>query len=91
MQKQRHGKRIEILFHRSVRRSVRIRVCGKAPGSDQAIMDSFPSEISPIRRQLARPRKNLPRIIRIEPLAQPAWRIIGDHDPELACSRKGAL
>jgi hypothetical protein len=54
-------------------------------------MDRFPREISSIRRQLARPRKNLPRIIRIEPLAQPAWRIIGDHDPELACSRKEAL
>lgn len=91
MQKQSRGKSIEIVFHRSVRRTVSIRASAETPCSNVRIIPRIPGDSVSLNRPVAALRQNEPRIIRLEQLAQPDWRIVGDHDPELLRNREEAL
>jgi len=91
MQNQSRGKPIEILFHRSVRRTVSIRTSAEAPCSNVLVIPQRPCDTASLKRGTVRLRHSEPRIIRLDPPAQPDWRIVGDNDPELVCSREEAL
>jgi hypothetical protein len=84
MQSRRNGDQIEIVFHRSFRRLVKILPRAKAPLSADREHLHFPVGTSlpaPFRKPTRRVKK--PRVMRLDSMVQPDWRIVGDHDPEL--------
>jgi len=89
MKQLRSGRPIEIVFHRSFRRPVKILANAESPHSAVQIPHHFPAGVSNPATRRARPRRRkAPGIIRLESLPQMDWRILGDHDPELFMSRE---
>ena len=85
----RSGRQIEIVFHRSFRRPVKILANTESPHSVDLIAHHFPAGVSNPATRRVRPRRwNEPRIIRLAPLPPMDWRILGDHDPELVMNRE---
>ena len=76
-------KRIRLVFHRSFRRPVKIRVETELPHSADRIAPHLPAGVLflAIRRLGPPPRSQL-QVIRLE-LPPPDWRIVGDHDMKL--------
>jgi hypothetical protein len=88
MQTQRIGKRIGITFHRSVRRSVKIRAYPEASRPAERIIPLPQAEdASSNGERETRVHSNHPRIIRMKAPLQPDWEIVANHDSELVLNR----
>ena len=81
MRTRRGCRQIKLVFQRSFRRPVKIRVEPEPPRSADRI-----APLSPAGTLLLTTRRSVPvpgpalRIIRIEAVLQPDWRIVGDHE-----------
>lgn len=84
----RSGRQLEIVFHRSFRRPVKILATTESPHSVDQIPHHFPAGVYNLTSTVKHRRWNAPRIIRLVPLPPMDWRILGDHDPELVVSRE---
>ena len=74
-------RRIKLAFHRSFRRSVKIRVEAEFPNSADWITTIPPARVFLLKtpRPASLPRPAL-RILKLEPFDDPDWRIVGDHE-----------
>ena len=83
MRARRGCKKIKLVFHRSFRRPVKIRVETEPPHSADRTAPYIPAGVLFLatRQPGSSPRPQL-RAIRLE-LPSPDWRIVGDHDVKL--------
>jgi hypothetical protein len=89
MQRQQTARQIEIAYHRSFRRAVKILANAVPSRSADQVPHLFPADSPCLKpRRTLRGRRNQARIIRIEALPHMDWRILGDHDPELVANRE---
>jgi hypothetical protein len=81
MRMRRGCKQIRLVYQRSFRRPVKIRVEPEPPRSADRIVPLFPAGTFPLIRErlVPMPRPAL-RVVRREALPQPDWRIVGDHE-----------
>ncbi len=85
MRTERGCRRVELTFHRSFRRPVKIRIEPEPLRSADRIASPFPAGPLFLTPPLpSAPRECLIRLIRLELAPQPDWRIMGDSDPEFA-------
>jgi hypothetical protein len=74
-------KQNKLLFHRSFRQPVKVRVETGPLRSADRIASLFPAGTFLLAAQLPlSARRPQLQVIRIEPPIQPDWRIVGDHD-----------
>jgi hypothetical protein len=90
MRTRRSCRQIRPVFRRSFRRPVVIRVETEPPRSADRIEPLLPAGtlLLSLPRPTA-PRRPQVRVIRLEAPSQPDWRIVGDHDPEVAGEWEG--
>jgi hypothetical protein len=90
MRTQRGCKKIRLVFHRSFRRPVKIRIETEPPRSADWIAPHMPVGVLLLatRRSGPAPRPQL-RVIHLE-LRPPDWRIVGDHDLNLEAESEGS-
>jgi len=83
MRTQRGCRKIKLVFHRSFRRPVKIRVEPEPPRSEDRIAPHMPVGVLLLatRRQEIPPQSQL-RVIRLE-LPPPEWQTVGDYDLKL--------
>jgi hypothetical protein len=88
MRTQRGCKKIRLVFHRSFRRPVKIRVETEPPRSVDRVAPYPPvgTLFLLAQRQVPPPRPQR-LVIQLE-LPSPDWRIVGDHDLKLAGERE---
>ena len=83
MRTQRGCKKIKLVFHRSFRRPVKIRVETEPPRSADRVAPYLPAGTLFLFTQPVESPPRPPRqVIRLE-LPPPDWRITGDHDLKL--------
>ena len=91
MRTRRGCRQIKLVFHRSFRRPVKIRVETEPPRSADRIAPLSPAgTLLLTTRRLAPPARPRLRLIRLEPAPQPDWRIVGDHELMLLEAERGA-
>ena len=87
MRSQRGCRKIRLVFHRSFRRPVKIRVETEPPRSADRIAPHLPAgTLYLLTQPLAPPPRPQRQVIRLE-LPPPDWRITGDHDLKLEDDR----
>ena len=91
MRTRRGCRQIKLVFQRSFRRPVKIRVEAEPPRSADRIVSLLPAGTFLMATEPPAPvgRPAL-RIIRIEPVPEPDWRIVGDHELVLQEENEGA-
>jgi hypothetical protein len=91
MRTRRSCRQIKLAYQRSFRRPVKIRVETEPPRSADRITPLLPA--GTFLRATERPApfgRPALRIIRIEPVPEPDWRIVGDHELMLREGNEGA-
>jgi hypothetical protein len=89
MQSRCRSRRIEIKYHRSFRRSVKIRNEAEPPRLADWITP-FPTGLSLSIASRSQPsRQTPPRVLRVPP-PEPDWRIVGEQDAETGRAADGA-
>jgi hypothetical protein len=84
MRTQRGRRQIELAFHPSFRRPVKIRVETEPLRPVDRTIPLLPAGVPLfITRRVPPPPRPRFRIIRLQLRPQPDWRIVGDQDPEL--------
>ncbi len=91
MRTRRDYRQIKLVYQRSFRRPVKIRVEPEPPRSADRITSPLPVGFFLLMTQRPAPvQRPALRVIQLEPVPQPDWRIVGDHELALQEDRETA-